>query len=100
LGPEGGRPDRPTQTVRHTCTCSGNVGIVKILRYTWSEINVREHRRCNKEKDNPETYELAMLSAQDTGKKLTQKEIQKKMYMICDHCGGVNIFRLFGVQLY
>jgi hypothetical protein len=31
LGPEGGRPDSPTQTVRHTC--SANVGIVKILRY-------------------------------------------------------------------
>ena len=31
LGPEGGRPGRPTQTVRHTC--SGNLGIVKILCY-------------------------------------------------------------------
>jgi hypothetical protein len=31
LGPEGGRPDRPTQAVRHTY--SGNLGIVKILCY-------------------------------------------------------------------
>jgi hypothetical protein len=31
LGPEGGRPGRPTLAVRHTC--SGNLGIVKILRY-------------------------------------------------------------------
>jgi hypothetical protein len=30
LGPEGGRPGRPTQTVRHTC--SGNLGIDKILK--------------------------------------------------------------------
>jgi len=29
--PEGGRPSRPTQAVRHAC--SGNLGIVKILRY-------------------------------------------------------------------
>ena len=28
LGPERGRPGRPTQAVRHTC--SGNLGIVKI----------------------------------------------------------------------
>ena len=31
LGPEGGIPGSPTQAVRHTC--SGNLGIVKILRY-------------------------------------------------------------------
>jgi len=31
LGPEGGRPGRPTQAVRHTC--SEKLGIVKILRY-------------------------------------------------------------------
>jgi len=31
LGPEGGRPGRPTQAVRHTC--SGNIGIVIILYY-------------------------------------------------------------------
>jgi len=36
LGPEGGRPGRPTQAVRHTC--SGNLGIVKILRYIRSDI--------------------------------------------------------------
>jgi len=36
LGPEGGRPGRPTQTVRHTC--SGNLGIVKILRYIRSDM--------------------------------------------------------------
>jgi hypothetical protein len=35
LGPEGGRPGRPTQAVRHTC--SGNLGIVKILRYIKSD---------------------------------------------------------------
>jgi len=35
LGPEGGRPDRPTQAVRHTC--SGNLGIV-ILRYISSDM--------------------------------------------------------------
>ena len=29
LGSEGGRPGRPTQTVRHTC--SGKLGIIKIL---------------------------------------------------------------------
>lgn len=31
VDPEGGRPGRPTQAVRHTC--SGNLGIVKILHY-------------------------------------------------------------------
>ena len=31
MDPEGGRPGRPTLAVRHTC--SGNLGIVKILRY-------------------------------------------------------------------
>ena len=31
LGPEGGRPGRPTQVVRHAC--SGNLGIVQLLRY-------------------------------------------------------------------
>ena len=31
MGPEGGIPARPTQAVRHTC--SGNLGVVKILRY-------------------------------------------------------------------
>jgi hypothetical protein len=31
LGPEVGRPGSPTQAVKHTC--SGNLGIVKILRY-------------------------------------------------------------------
>jgi hypothetical protein len=36
LGPEGGRPGRPTQPVRHTC--SGNLGIVKILRYIRSDM--------------------------------------------------------------
>jgi hypothetical protein len=30
LGTEGGRPGRPTQAVRHTC--SGNLGIVKIFK--------------------------------------------------------------------
>ena len=40
MGPEGGRPGRPTQTVRHTC--SGNLGIVKILRY------IRSDRVCKK----------------------------------------------------
>jgi len=33
LGPEGGSP---TQAVRHTC--SGNLGIVKILRYIRSDM--------------------------------------------------------------
>ena len=36
LGPEGGRQSRPTQAVRHTC--SGNLGIVKILRYIRSDM--------------------------------------------------------------
>jgi len=36
LGPEGGRPGRPTQAVRHTC--SGNLGIVKLLRYIRSDM--------------------------------------------------------------
>ena len=36
LGPEGGRPGRPTQAVRHTC--SGKLGIVKILRYIRSDM--------------------------------------------------------------
>ena len=36
LGPEGGRPGRCTQAVRHTC--SGNLGIVKILRYIRSDM--------------------------------------------------------------
>jgi hypothetical protein len=36
LGPEGSRPGRPTQAVRHTY--SGNLGIVNILRYIRSDI--------------------------------------------------------------
>jgi len=36
LGPEGGRPRRPTQAVGHIC--SGNLGIVKILRYIRSDM--------------------------------------------------------------
>ena len=36
LGPEGGRPGRTTQTVRHTC--SGKLGIAKILRYNRSDM--------------------------------------------------------------
>ena len=43
MGPEGGRPGRPTQAVRHTC--SRNLGIVKIAphkqksikKYFWQE---------------------------------------------------------------
>jgi len=31
LGPEGDRPGMPTQALRHTC--SGNLGIIKILCY-------------------------------------------------------------------
>jgi len=36
LGLEGGRTGRPTQAVRYTC--SGNLGIVKMLRYIWSDM--------------------------------------------------------------
>jgi hypothetical protein len=36
LGLEGGRPGRPTQAVGHTC--SGNLGIVQILRYIRSDM--------------------------------------------------------------
>ena len=36
LGPEGDRPGRPAQAVRHTC--AGNLGIVKILRYLRSDM--------------------------------------------------------------
>jgi hypothetical protein len=36
LSAEGGRSGSPTQAVRHTC--SGNLGIVKILRYIRSDI--------------------------------------------------------------
>ena len=36
LGPEGGKPGRPTQAVRHKC--SGNLGIVQILRYIRSDM--------------------------------------------------------------
>jgi hypothetical protein len=36
LGPEGGRPGRPTQVVRHTC--SGNLGIVKVFRFIRSDM--------------------------------------------------------------
>jgi len=44
LGPEGGRPGRPTQAVRHTC--SGNLGIVKILRYFRSDMyTAKIHRK-------------------------------------------------------
>jgi len=32
LGPEGGRPGRPTHVVGHTC--SGKLGIVKIFKIT------------------------------------------------------------------
>ena len=35
MGPEGGRPGMPAHTVRHTC--SGNLGIVNILRYIRSD---------------------------------------------------------------
>ena len=36
MGPEGGRPGKPAQGVRHTCL--GNLGIVKILRYIRSDM--------------------------------------------------------------
>ena len=36
MSAEGGRSGSPTQAVRHTC--SGNLGIVKILRYIRSDI--------------------------------------------------------------
>ena len=36
MGLEGGRPGRPTQAVGHTC--SGNLGIVQILRYIRSDM--------------------------------------------------------------
>ena len=36
LGPEGGRSGSPTQAVRHTC--SGKLGIVKILRFIRSDM--------------------------------------------------------------
>ena len=38
LDHEGGRPGRPTQAVRHTFF-SGNLGIVKILRYIRSDMH-------------------------------------------------------------
>jgi hypothetical protein len=44
LGPEGGRPGSPTQAVRHTC--SGNVGIVKILCYIRSYMYTASARRA------------------------------------------------------
>ena len=37
MGPERGRPGSPTQAVRHTC--SGNIGIAKILCYIKSIVN-------------------------------------------------------------
>jgi hypothetical protein len=43
LGPEGGRPGRPTLAVRHTC--SGNLGIAKILRYIRSDMYIAKIRR-------------------------------------------------------
>ena len=36
MGPEGGRPGRPTQVVGHTC--SGKLGIVKTVRYIRSDM--------------------------------------------------------------
>jgi hypothetical protein len=36
VGPEGGRPGRPSYAVGHTC--SGKFGIVKILRYIRSDM--------------------------------------------------------------
>jgi hypothetical protein len=36
LGPEGGRPGRLTQAAMHTC--SGNLGIVKVLPYIRSDM--------------------------------------------------------------
>lgn len=35
LGPDRGRTGRPTKAVRHTCP---GKGIVKILRYIWSDM--------------------------------------------------------------
>jgi hypothetical protein len=35
MGPGGGKPGRPTQAVGHTC--SGNIGIVKILCHIRSD---------------------------------------------------------------
>jgi len=42
LVPEGGKPGRPTQAVGHTC--SGNLGIVKILRYIRSDMYTAPER--------------------------------------------------------
>jgi hypothetical protein len=36
MGPEGGRPNMPTQAQRHTCSI--NLGIVKILLYIRSDM--------------------------------------------------------------
>ena len=49
LGPEGGRPSRsgrPIQAVRHTC--SGNLGIFKMLRILGQTCTLRlqQTRRC------------------------------------------------------
>jgi hypothetical protein len=38
MGPEGGRPGRPTLTQAVMHTCSGDLGIVKILRYIKSDM--------------------------------------------------------------
>jgi hypothetical protein len=59
LGPEGGRPDRPTQTVRHTC--SENKGIVKILRYIRSDMYTASATNSRQE-DGPLANGALMLS--------------------------------------
>ena len=44
MGPEGGRPGSPTYAISHKC--SGNLGIVKILRYIRSDMyTAKIHRR-------------------------------------------------------
>ena len=44
LGPEGSRPDSPTKAVGHRC--SGNLGIVKILRYIRWTCTLRLQNIC------------------------------------------------------
>ena len=52
LEPEGCRPDRSTQAVGHTG--SGNIGIIKILRYIRSDMyTAKIHHKKNWQEDPP-----------------------------------------------
>ena len=84
MGPEEGRP---TQAVRHTC--SGNLGIAKILRYIRSDMHIVSATNSKSlyitQSPNPPSTvshrshdEIVKLDKKKTQKKQTGQSLQSK----------------------